>query len=172
MATSPPSTARNRRSLGDLRYLAVVAVLGLAVTSIATFGIAVGKTVTLVHDTIDHGWNDDLIIVTVLKAVDTYLLAVVQLIVAIGMFELFIADLHLPDWLEARSLDDLKKPIIDVLIVFVTIKGIERYLETSQPLDALAAVGAAAALITALTAYRLLTTRGHHHPPPRTDRPS
>ncbi len=173
MDTTPTHTPpTRRRSFADLRYLALIVVIGLAATSIATFIVAVGKTITLFHDTIDHGWKNTLITVSVLEAVDTYLLAVVQLIVAIGLFELFVADLHLPPWLAARSLDDLKKPIIDVLIVFVAIKGIERYLGTERPADALASVGAAAALIAALTLYRLLTSGRGHAAPSHTELPS
>ncbi len=137
----------------------MIAVLGLTATTLATFALAVGKTYTLVEKTIDSGWRDELIIVAVLEAVDSYLLAVVQLIVVVGLFELFIADLDLPAWLEASSLEDLKKPIIDVLVVFVAIRGIEQLLATETPSDALFSVGAVTLLIVSLTAFRTLTAK-------------
>lgn len=146
-----------RRSLGDVRFLALVAVVGLCASTITTFWIAIGKTVRLVDKAISNGTGDELLIVSVLEAVDTHLLGVVQLIVAIGLYELFVGDLRVPDWLEARSLEDLKKPIVDVLVVFVAIKGIERFVVEDEPLDALAAVGAAAVLIASLTLFRTLT---------------
>lgn len=153
-----PKPAR-RRSLGDTRYLAAIAVLGLLATTLATFGLAIAKTVALVDKTAGGGWRDELIVVAVLESMDTYLLAVVQLIVVFGLYELFIGDLDLPAWLEAKSLEDLKKPIIDVLVVFVAIKGIERFLVADEPVDGLYSVGAIALLIVSLTAFRTLTAR-------------
>jgi uncharacterized membrane protein YqhA len=163
--TDPPVEAGRRRSLGEIRYLALLAVGGLSATTVATFGVAIAKTVSLADKTIGGGWRDELIIVAVLEAIDTYLLAVVQLIVVVGLYELFIGDLDLPPWLEARSLDDLKKPLIDVLVVFVAIKGIERFLVADEPVDALYSVGAVALLIASLTAFRTLTAqRGTKRP--------
>ena len=164
--SDPPVTpARRARSFGEIRYLALVAVIGLSATTIATFGIAIAKTVALADKTISGGWRDELIVVAALEAIDTYLLAVVQLIVVVGLYELFIGDLDLPAWLEARTLDDLKKPIVDVLVVFVAIKGIERFLVADEPSDALYSVSAASLLIVSLTAFRTLTAqRGTKNP--------
>jgi uncharacterized membrane protein YqhA len=152
-----PVEPRLARALGHVRYLAAVAVLGLSVTMLATFALAIARTATLISTMIDGGWREELIVVSLLKAIDTYLLAVVQLIVVVGIYELFIGDLALPDWLEARSLEDLKKPIIDVLVVFIAIKGIEKLFIADKPIDALTSVGAVAVLILTLTAFRSLT---------------
>lgn len=161
----PVAPARSRYSLGQIRYLALVAVVGLSATTVATFGVAIAKTIALVDKIVSGGWQDELIVVAVLEAIDTYLLAVVQLIVVVGLYELFIGDLDLPSWLEARSLDDLKKPIVDVLVVFVAIKGIEQFLVADEPVDALYSVGAVALLIVSLTAFRTLTAqRGARNP--------
>lgn len=156
--TDPIPTRQRRRSLGDARFLAIIAVVGLAATTITTLGLAVAKTVALVGKTVS-GWRDELVIVAVLETMDTYLLAVVQLIVAVGLYELFVGDLRLPAWLEAQSLDDLKKPILDVLVVFVAIKGIERFLVADKPVEGLYSVGAVALLIGAITAFSAMSAR-------------
>ena len=163
---TPIASTPRRRSLGDTRYLALIAVVGLTATTLATFGLAIAKTVSLVNKIAGGGWRDELIFVAVLEAMDGYLLAVVQMIVVFGLHELFIGDLDLPSWLEARSLEDLKKPIIDILVVFVAIKGIEQLLVAAEPVDALYSVGAVALLIVSLTAFRALTAqRGPKVPP-------
>jgi uncharacterized membrane protein YqhA len=41
--------------------------------------------------------------------VDSYLLAVVLVIVVIGLYQLFINDVDVPEWLQAKSLEDLTK---------------------------------------------------------------
>ncbi len=144
------------RRLGQARYVVLLGVVGLLTTALATFALAIFKTIKLVSNLFSGGWADELMVVAVLEAVDSYLLAVVQMIVVFGLYELFVGDLDLPGWLEVRSLEDLKKPIVDVLVVFVAIKAIERYLLAGDAGDALVSAAAGAVLILSLTAFRVL----------------
>ena len=148
-----------KRVLERVRYVVVVAVAGLAVTMAATFAWAIAKTVRLIGKLLDGGWRSDLSMVDLLEVIDTHLLAIVQMIVLIGLYELFIGALDVPDWLKARSLDDLKKSIVDVLIVFIGIKGVEQLVATQDPQDALTYIAAAALLIAALSLFRLKPSR-------------
>ncbi|OBR99428.1 hypothetical protein BHQ23_26910 [Mycobacterium gordonae] len=84
--------------------------------------------------------------ISLLEVVDLFLVATVQLIVAMGLFELFVADLHLPAWLTVRNLGDLKRPIIQVLVVVIVIKFVERMMLTGA-LDTLY-FGTATAVVT------------------------
>lgn len=148
-----------KRLLEHVRYLGAVAVAGLTVTMSATFAWAIAKTIRLIGTLLDGGWRSDLTMVDLLEVIDTYLLAIVQLIVVIGIYELFIGALDVPDWLKARSLEDLKKSIVDVLIVFIGVKGVERLVAIEEPLDALTYTGAVATLIAALSLFRLKPSR-------------
>lgn len=158
-----PAGSSRRPSLkwlfARIRYLVVIAIAGVGITTAVTFAWAVAKTAKLIGGLLDGGWRSDLLIVDLLEVIDTYLIAIVQLIVVLGLYELFIGPLDIPDWLRARSLDDLKKSIIDVLVVFIAVKGIERLVAESDPLDALASSGAVAVLIAALTLFRLKPSR-------------
>ena len=154
-----------KRILEKVRYLVVIAVAGLTVTMVATFGWAIAKTVRLIGTLLDGGWRSDLSMVDLLEVIDTYLLAIVQLIVVIGLYELFIGALDVPDWLKARSLEDLKKSIVDVLIVFIGVKGVERLVAVQEPIDALTYTAAVAILIAALSLFRLKPSR--YEPPPQ-----
>ena len=145
--------------LNQARYLVLIAVAGLTVLSVATFARAIAKTVKLFGALLDGGWRGDVALVDLLGVIEMYLLAIVQLIVAIGLYELFVGDLDVPNWLEVTSLDDLKKSIVDVLVVFLGVKGIEGLVEAERPLDALMLVGATAALIVALSLFRMVTAR-------------
>lgn len=149
-----------RRVLGPVRYIAIIAVVGLLATSVATFGWSVARTVQFVSDLFDGKWRSDDQVVSLLKTIDTYLLALVQLIIVIGLYELFIGELDVPEWLKIDSLDDLKKSIIDILVVFVAVKGIEGLLKQKDPLDALTFVGAATSLILGLTLFRIAKVAG------------
>jgi len=147
------------RAVGAIRYLAILAVAGLTVTTLATSWISLGKTIELIRAIADDTTSTDLLIVKVLVTFDGYLLAVVQLIVAMGLYELFIGQVDVPTWLDVRSLDDLKKPIVDVLIVFLSVNAIESYLIASTSTDAMERSIAAAVLIGALTAYRFFSAK-------------
>lgn len=151
------------RFLEHVRYVVVIAVAGLTLTMSVTFAWAIAKTVRLMGTLFDGGWRSDLSMVDLLEVIDTYLLAIVQLIVAIGLYELFISALDVPDWLKARSLEDLKKSIVDVLIVFIGVKGVERLVAVQEPIDALTYTGAVAILIAALSLFRLKPSR--YEPP-------
>ncbi len=148
-----------KRLLEHVRYLVVVAVAGLTFTMAVTFAWAIAKTIRLIGTLLDGGWRSDLTMVDLLEVIDTYLLAIVQLIVVIGIYELFIGALDVPDWLKARSLEDLKKSIVDVLIVFIGVKGVERLVAAQDPIDALVYTGAVAILIAALSLFRLKPSR-------------
>lgn len=141
--------------LGPARYIAIIAVVGLLITSVATFGWSIARTVLFVDDLFQGKWRSDDQVVSLLKTIDTYLLALVQFIIVIGLYELFIGELDVPQWLKIDSLDDLKKSIIDILVIFVAVKGIEGLLKQKDPLDALTFVGASASLILVLTLFRI-----------------
>jgi uncharacterized membrane protein YqhA len=146
--------------LGPARYIAIIAVVGLLATSVATFGWSVARTVLFISDLFEGKWRSDDQVISLLKTIDTYLLALIQFIMVIGLYELFIGELDVPEWLRIDSLDDLKKSIVDILVIFVAVKGIEGLLKQKDPLDALTFVGGAASLILVLTLFRYVKVAG------------
>ncbi|MEN9821914.1 MAG: YqhA family protein [Ilumatobacteraceae bacterium] len=146
--------------LERFRFIAVIAVIGLAVTAAATFGWSVAKSVKFVSDLLSGEWRNELMVVKLLQVIDTYLLAIVQVIIALGIYELFVSDLDVPSWLDVHSLDDLKKPIIDVLVVYVGVKGVEALVKTPDSADALRSTAAVGIIILALTGFRLAKSAG------------
>lgn len=141
-----------------IRYFIVLPIIGITITMALTFAGAMAKTIQLFNPLLTGGWRNDLAIVNLLEVIDVYLIGIVQLIVVLGLFELFIGEIEAPEWLQARSLNDLKKSIVDVLVVFVSIKGIERLVSEKDPMDALVYSGAVALTIISLTLFRLAPT--------------
>jgi uncharacterized membrane protein YqhA len=144
--------------LERVRYLAAIGVVGLVVLAVASFLWGGWETLDLVVALARDGWGADDDLIELLGVIDVYLLATVLLILAIGLWELFVGDLDVPEWLTVRSLDDLKKSLIDVLVVFVAVKGIEKLASSGDPDKALRYVIAVAVLILSLTAFRLAKT--------------
>ncbi|MFM8304773.1 MAG: YqhA family protein [Actinomycetota bacterium] len=143
-----------RNPVAGIRYVAAIAVAGFAALGVVTSVLGVAKTVELIRHLLDGEWRKSAPLVELLQVVDVFLLAVVMLVVALGIYELFIGRLDLPGWLVVTSFEDLKKAIVDVLVVFVAIRGIEEIYSGQTASDRLMAAGAVAVLIIALTAFR------------------
>jgi uncharacterized membrane protein YqhA len=115
------------RLMGTLRYLVMIAVIGIGVEALVTFGWAVATTVEFANDLIrTSAWKQDDTVVELLRVLDLYLIGTVLLITSIGLYELFIGDVDLPDWLVIRSLSDLKAKIVDVIVLVIGIKFLEK----------------------------------------------
>ena len=126
------------RLVGSLRYLVIVAVVGIAIQAIATFGWAVWITIDFVYDLLTtSAWQQDDTVVELLQVLDLYLIGTVLLITAIGFYELFISEVQLPDWLIIRTLSDLKTKIVEVIVLVIGIKFVEKLVMTKEPIDVL-----------------------------------
>ena len=126
------------RLVGNLRYLVIVAVVGIAIQAIATFSWAVWITIDFVYDLLTtSAWQQDDTVVELLQVLDLYLIGTVLLITAIGFYELFISEVQLPDWLIIRTLSDLKTKIVEVIVLVIGIKFVEKLVMTKEPIDVL-----------------------------------
>lgn len=126
------------RLMGNLRYLVIVAVVGIALQAIATFGWAVWITGDFIYDLLSSSaWQQDDTVVELLQVLDLYLIGTVLIITAVGLYELFIADVALPDWLVIRSLSELKTKIVEVIVLVIGIKFLEKLVEVKDPIDLL-----------------------------------
>jgi uncharacterized membrane protein YqhA len=56
-----------------------------------------------------------------ITAVDVFLLATVMYIIGVGLYELFIGPLDLPEWLAIKDLDDLKAQLVSVIIAVLAV---------------------------------------------------
>lgn len=56
-----------------------------------------------------------------IELVDVFLLATVLYIIGVGLYELFIGKLDLPDWLVITDLDDLKVKLISVVVTVLSV---------------------------------------------------
>ncbi len=126
------------RLIGNLRLLVIVAVVGIAIQAVATYGWAVWITVDFVYDLLStSAWQQDDTIVELLQVLDLYLIGTVLIITAIGLYELFIGEVQLPAWLVIRTLSDLKTKIVEVIVLVIGIKFVEKLITVKDPIDVL-----------------------------------
>ncbi|MCL4476091.1 MAG: YqhA family protein [Nitrospirae bacterium] len=79
---------------------------------------------------------------------DTFLIATALFIFAVGMYELFIKDVSLPQWLVIRNLHDLKVRLSSVIILVMTVIFLEHLVEWKDP-QATLFYGIAVAVVSA-----------------------
>jgi uncharacterized membrane protein YqhA len=110
---------------GSSRWLFLLAVLGTAL--IAVFLFALGFLVTLVTIftaitslQLDVHTIKELLAVFI-EIIDLFLVATVFYIIALGLYELFIAKAPLPGWLKICDLDDLKDKLLGLVIIALAV---------------------------------------------------
>lgn len=78
-------------------------------------------------------------ILRLLQALDDFLIGLVFLSFAYGIYELFInfqaENLAIPQWLKAKNIATLKKSLLEVLVVLLSILFVKRILEAETPND-------------------------------------
>jgi uncharacterized membrane protein YqhA len=120
-----------RKLISSSRYIVIVPVIaclaattvlmvyGAIQTGIEIFGMI--KAVLGHHGDEGAHHHIEQASIAFIEIVDVFLLATVLYIIGVGLYELFIGPLDLPDWLEINDLDDLKVKLIGVL---VTVLGV------------------------------------------------
>ncbi len=136
----------------------LVAVLSLLVATAATLGWGVWKTVRFVTAVLG---DDERSIVKLLQAVDVFLLATVLLIMAIGLYELFVEEVSTPEWLVVDDLGALKRKLGDVVVLVLAINFVELLVAGTEAVDLLLIAGAIALVGGTLVALSFARDRGH-----------
>jgi uncharacterized membrane protein YqhA len=107
------------------RYLALIGVLGLLIAAIAAFGWGFYKTGYLVYDVTTGSSDGTIVIVELVKVVDFFLISTTLLIFAASLYELFIAEINVPDWMIAHNLHELKAKLSSMIVLVMAVKFLE-----------------------------------------------
>ncbi len=129
------------------RFAVAPVAIALAVLAFVVFIWAGAQAVALIGDLVrDDGWKRDALVGKLLGTFDLFLIGSVILIVAVGMWELFVSDLDLPEILTVSDLTALKQKVGDLLVLVIAIQFAKRFLAGDTGVDLLYA-GAAVALV-------------------------
>jgi len=134
------------------KYLILIAVASTLVASTAAFLWGGIKTVKVLTSILTSIGTDPTAAIALVELMDTFLIATVLFIFAIGMYELFIGNVSLPEWLVIKNLHDLKVKLSNVIILVMGIIFLEHLVEWKDPQGTLffgiAVTVVSAALIT------------------------
>ena len=149
------------RLLGGTRLLVLVAVFGLflAAATLLVYGNLLAlKTVWDTVNTRDLNIEGlDHLIVLLVELTDAFLLGCVLIIVALGLYQLFInADMPLPPWLRVTTLDALKAKLMGAVVMLLGVSFVGVVVE-SEGTDLLRLGLSIAVVIAALSLFLKVT---------------
>jgi len=111
-----------RRLIELSRFAVAVPAVTSIIASFVLMAIGVWEVVMTIVHLLDSSVSVKLTVVAILTAVDTFLLATVLLVIGYGLYELFVdSEVTLPQWLQIRSLDDLKTKLIGVTVAILGV---------------------------------------------------
>lgn len=152
-----------RPVLSASRFVVFAAVLGALAASLSLFVYGLAETAMAIAQAIAKAEISSkgakALALEFIEIVDLFLLGTVMLMIALGLYELFIdPDLPLPDWLQIRTFDDLKHKLIGVVIVVLAVLFLGHVVAWDGQRDLLR-FGAGIALVIAALSYFLSTAK-------------
>jgi uncharacterized membrane protein YqhA len=143
-----------KKILEKSRFLVAIAVTGSLVAALVLllFGIyEIGETLLKIPA---GAVDSKTVVLKFIEIVDSFLLATVFILIAIGLYELFIdAALDVPEWLAINSLDDLKAKLVGVVIIVLAVIFLGHTARWTSGQDIFYLGGGVAAVIFALTYF-------------------
>ena len=151
------------RFLSLSRFVIILAVLGSVVAAFTVLIYGLAELVQLVMATVQAAevsrTGAKALALELIEIIDLFLLGTVFLIIGVGLYELFIdQNVQLPEWLEIRTLDDLKNKLIGVVIVVLGVLFLGQVVSWDGERDLLGYGAAIALVIGALTYFLGLKT--------------
>ena len=131
------------------RYLSLIAVVALLIAAFSSFIWGAIKTYSAIAAMFASLGQDKLISLYLIQLVDIFLISITLLIFAVSIYELFIGDLDLPEWMLAHNLHDLKARLSSLAILVLAMKFVEKVFEGLASLQTLY-LGLAIAVVSAV----------------------
>ena len=135
------------------RYLTYIGVIGLLVGSLAAFYSGAEKIVKVWQTALQPHETSNPTLYMLLESLDSFLIAIALIVVSVGLYDLFIGELEVPEWMLVDNLDDLKAKFSFVLIPIMAVKFVQKLLQSESSLETLYYGIAVAVVAVALTAF-------------------
>ena len=144
--------------LDHTRSIAIVLVIAILIGTLVLIGIGCYYIWAAVAELFGLGSSGSEVFwaigakLAILKAVDSFLFAIVLLYLGFGVYYLASGseDDEGPSWLEVRSVADMKKTLLEVVVVLVAILFLQALVEQARDLNWLLLVYPAAIIALAI----------------------
>ncbi len=115
------------------KYLILVAVISSLLASVASFAWGAIKSFKVIVNLFASLESETAYTVSLIELMDVFLIATVLFIFSLGMYELFIGKLNIPEWLVIKNLHDLKVKLSSVVIMVMGIIFLKHLVEWQDP---------------------------------------
>ena len=140
-------------------YLPIVGIFGMLLGAIASLFLGVVKTFQVLQTALTKFEESEPTLYILFEALDCFLIATALIVIAVGLYELFIGGLKVPDWMIVTDLTELKAKFTFVIIPVMAVKFVQKILSYENAVDTLY-YGAAIALVAfALTAFNFVSIK-------------
>lgn len=141
------------------RILVRITIIGLLAASVIVIIAGFAELYKIIIFFIDEGFSSHdaagTLSVSVTEMIDIYLIGLVLIITALGLYQLFIEpDISLPEWLNTYSLDTLKERLLIVILVILAVTFLG-YVATATDAAMIAGLGIAISLVMIAIGYIL-----------------
>jgi uncharacterized membrane protein YqhA len=119
------------------KYLILLAVIPSLLASASAFVWGMIKSARVIISIFTDIGAETSFTVSLIELMDVYLIATVLFIFAVGIYELFVGKLTLPDWLVIHNLHDLKVKLSSVVIMVMGIIFLKHLVEWQDPIGTL-----------------------------------
>ncbi len=141
------------------RYLALIGVLGLLVGAMTSLFWGIYKTIKVVEETVLNYASSEYKLIALFDCLDSFLVAVALIVIAISLYELFIGKLEVPDWMLVRDLSELKAKFSFVIIPILAVNFVQSLLASRNALELLYYGIAIALVIASLTVFSFVSEK-------------
>ncbi len=115
------------------KNLILIAVASSLLASAIAFVLGMIRIFTITINLIMSYGKDPFAAIELIELMDIFLIATVLFIFSLGMYELFIDSVNLPEWLIIRNLHDLKVKLSSVIILVMSITFLKHLVEWEDP---------------------------------------
>lgn len=131
------------------RYLTLIGIVSLLVAALTAFAWGTLRTFHAVTLVIKSLGADAAITIEFIEIVDSFLIATAILIFAVSLYELFIGEINLPEWMLAHNLHDLKAKLSSMVVLVMGVKFLQKLVDYKDAEDLLR-VGLSIAAVSAV----------------------
>jgi uncharacterized membrane protein YqhA len=119
------------------KYISIIAVASMLLAATGAFFWGAYKTYLALALMFTSAGKDPLITFYMVQLVDAFLIAIVLYLFSASVYELFIGELALPDWMLAHNIHDLKAKLGSLIILVMAVKFLEQLLKWENPQEVL-----------------------------------
>lgn len=123
--------------LENSKYLVLIGVVTALLGSLGAFGLSGIKVYKIFAELLAYADQGKVTIVAFIELMDVLLIATALLLIAFGLFELFIKEIDIPDALTVHNFSDLKTKVGSVVVMVMAITFLKFLEDWSNALDIL-----------------------------------